>query len=71
MSLSYVVSRRASEDIDQNIDYIAEDNLNAAVAFESKLFESFERLAEHPNIGHERLDIASKGVRFGCLRSGI
>jgi toxin ParE1/3/4 len=68
MNPSYVISYRASEDIDQIIDYIAEDNLNAAISFENKLFESFELLAEHPKIGHERLEIAFEGVRFWVFK---
>ena len=53
----YLITRRAQEDIDEILKYIAADNLNAALAFSDRLTELFELLAENRKIGRERPEL--------------
>jgi|GEM_PF-654304 len=68
MSTHYVLSLPATDDIEQIIDYIAEDNLIAAIAFERDVFEAFDRLVTHPKVGHIKQGVAAPPMRFWIFR---
>ena len=64
--IGYVVSPLARQDILEITDYIAADNLDAAVRLRDRLFAAFAGLAKRPGLGHARDDLVSReaGVRF-------
>lgn len=55
---NYALSLRAETDIESILDYIAQDDPIAAVAFYESLDHLFHRLADFPKIGRERNEIA-------------
>ena len=59
---NYVISRPAQTDIDEIVAYIAEDNLDAALAFEARLTQLFRMLANNPKSGRERPELM-EGLR--------
>ncbi|MDP4880005.1 MAG: type II toxin-antitoxin system RelE/ParE family toxin [Opitutales bacterium] len=59
---NYALSQRAEEDIESILDYIAEDDPQAALSFYKDLERVFRRLARHPRIGRERNEI-TQGIR--------
>lgn len=64
MKLNYFISDYAEKDIEEIITYIAEENPRAAKIFLDELFESMEKIASFPEIGHLRNDLTQKPVRF-------
>lgn len=52
MATNYVLSLIAEQDIDEAITYIAQENTQAAYDFVDALYESFEKLADSPYLGH-------------------
>jgi plasmid stabilization system protein ParE len=62
--MRYVLSDDASLDLDGIWDYIAEDDIDAADQFISKLFEAFDGIGDTPGIGHKREDLTSYPVLF-------
>ena len=56
------VSRDAREDLLQIFEYIAEDNLTAAIAFEDELRDCFSMLAIWREAGRRRSELG-KGLR--------
>jgi antitoxin ParD1/3/4/toxin ParE1/3/4 len=61
---SYSVSRRASHEVAEIVDYIAVDNPDAAERVRRAFTEAFERLAKRPGIGHRRVDLTPLPLRF-------
>lgn len=57
MATNYVLSSIAEQDIDEVITYIAQENSQAAYDFVDALYESFEKLADNPYLGHVREDL--------------
>lgn len=62
----YILSPLARQDIIEIIDYIAADNLAAALRLRDRLFIAFDLLDKQPGLGHVRDDLISRksGVRF-------
>ncbi|HTK37708.1 MAG TPA: type II toxin-antitoxin system RelE/ParE family toxin [Pyrinomonadaceae bacterium] len=58
----YFTTRKAEEDIDDILAYIAADNFDASIAFYADLTSRFEMLGMNPNAGRERPEL-SDGVR--------
>ena len=54
----YALSHRVEADIEGILNYIAQDDPVAAVAFHKSLEHLFQRLADYPKIGRERNEIA-------------
>lgn len=59
---NFALSQRAEEDIESILNYIAEDDPRAVLAFYKDLERVFRRLARHPKVGRERNEIA-QGIR--------
>jgi plasmid stabilization system protein ParE len=53
----YVLSVDADRDLDGIWDYIAEDNIDAADQWITRLFEAFEAIGDSPGIGNKREDL--------------
>lgn len=62
----YVVSPLARQDIIEITDYVAADNLSAALRLRDRLFAAFDLVGKRPSLGHVRDDLISReaGVRF-------
>jgi plasmid stabilization system protein ParE len=60
----YILGTDAALDLDVIWEYIADDNIDAADGWIAKLFDAFERLGQHPGIGHTRTDLTSYPVLF-------
>jgi plasmid stabilization system protein ParE len=60
----YVLSEDADRDLDGIWDYIAEDSIDAADRWISRLFDAFDNIGNAPGIGHNREDLTSYPVLF-------
>lgn len=69
MTKQHKLTLQARADLEDIWRYIAEDNPAAADRVEAALYESFDKLAQYPGLGHWREDIASKRVRFWGVHS--
>jgi plasmid stabilization system protein ParE len=64
----YVLSRLAADDIDDIWDFIAKRNIDAADRVIDELYRAIRKLAEMPQIGHVREDLADRTHRFWPVR---
>ena len=63
--IRYRLSRTAIDDLDTILTYLAEQSgWERSMNAEKRLFDSFERLAQDPGMGHRRLDRTSSPVYF-------
>jgi addiction module RelE/StbE family toxin len=62
--LRLIVSKRAQKDLDEIANYIAQDDLQAAIKVLDEIQHEFEILSEHPNIGQKRGELTTKPYRF-------
>jgi toxin ParE1/3/4 len=60
----YILSEDADLDLDGIRDYIAEDSVDAADQWISKLFDGFDAIGNTPGIGHKREDLTTYPVLF-------
>jgi plasmid stabilization system protein ParE len=60
----YVLTAEADQDLKDIWDYIAEDDVEAADRWDSKLRHAFEMLACTPQAGHSRTDLTDLVVLF-------
>jgi plasmid stabilization system protein ParE len=60
----YSVTRAAQSDIEDIVSTIWQDNPEAAEQVEERLYEAFDLLAQNPELGHKRLDLTDRPVRF-------
>ncbi|MGB8010774.1 MAG: type II toxin-antitoxin system RelE/ParE family toxin, partial [Terriglobales bacterium] len=61
---AYVLSPNALQDLQDIWDFVAIDNASAADQLEDEFFSAFEKLARQPRMGHTRLDLTERDVRF-------
>jgi plasmid stabilization system protein ParE len=61
---AYLLSPDALQDLQDIWDFVALDNVNAADQSEDEFFSAFEKLARQPRMGHTRLDLTDRDVRF-------
>ncbi len=64
----YSVEPAAENDLALIFDYIAQRNPDAADRIMDALVEAFDRLADHPKLGHRRTDLTDLPVRFWSVR---
>lgn len=69
MSPRYQLTASAQRDVDQITDFIAEDNVDAALRVLDALEEAFRQLAERPGMGHTRADLTARPVKFWSVYS--
>ncbi len=55
--LKYIITDDAEDDIDEILDYIAEDDFTAALDLYNRFLELFRILADNPNAGRLRADL--------------
>jgi plasmid stabilization system protein ParE len=65
---SYYLSLTAEQDIEDIVSYIALENSEAAFRFLDDLYELMTLLAANPLIGHKRIDLTDKPVRFWTFK---
>lgn len=58
----------AAQDITDIWQFIAGDNPIAATNFRNEILEAIRNLVSFPRQGHERADLASRGLRFQAIR---
>jgi plasmid stabilization system protein ParE len=61
---SYFLAEIAEQDIDNIVSYIAQDSSKTALRFLDSLYNTMDKLAETPFIGHTREDLTNQPVRF-------
>lgn len=66
---AFVLTEPAEQDLTDIWDYIAADNLEAADRVLDAIASAFVRLAERPEMGHYREDLADKSLRFDAVYS--
>ena len=70
MSPRYRLTPSAQQDVDRITDFIAEDNVEAALRVHDALEEAFRHLAEMPGVGHSRTDLTVIAVLHGARDVG-
>jgi plasmid stabilization system protein ParE len=60
----YVLGAGAERDLNEIWEHIAQDSIDAADRWMSKLFIAFAKLARNPGIGHTRPDLTRHAVSF-------
>jgi toxin ParE1/3/4 len=53
----YHLSSQADIDLTEIVDFIAKDNIDAALAVDARFTDMFEMLGQSPKIGKERADL--------------
>lgn len=62
--IKFVISLQARQDLDDIWFYIAKDSASNANKVEDAIVERLYLIAEHPSIGHVRVDVGDKSIRF-------
>ncbi|HEV2961930.1 MAG TPA: type II toxin-antitoxin system RelE/ParE family toxin [Candidatus Angelobacter sp.] len=65
----FVLTSQAEHDLDQILDYLVEDSIDAASRVLDAIEKSFDKLAKAPDIGHFREDLADKRHKFFLVYS--
>ncbi len=60
----YIFSTGAEADFDSILEYLAADSLQSVLDVHARFLEVFRLIAENPEAGHCREDLASRAVRF-------
>ena len=68
MNNNYKIKSKALEDIATIADLIREDNEKASLKFLQDLYDTFDKLANFPNIGITRKDFTYRDVRFFVVK---
>ena len=69
MTQAYRLTERAEADVDAITDFIAADNIDAAVKVVLALEDAFVLLASRPGIGHVRADLTDRPLKFWSVYS--
>ena len=69
MSLRYQLTSSAQQDVDRITDFIAADNVDAALRVHDALEEAFRHLTERPGMGHIRADLTVRPLKFWSVFS--
>ena len=64
----YVLHPEAYTDLDDLWEYIAEDSLGAAGRVQAELYGAIRKLASFPKLGHRRVDLTARPIRFIGVR---
>jgi antitoxin ParD1/3/4/toxin ParE1/3/4 len=65
----FILTSQAERDLDQILDYLVEDSVNAAGRVLDAIDKAFNKLAKTPGIGHFREDLADKQHKFFLVYS--
>ena len=64
MADAYILAEQAHRDRAEIWRYIAKDNPIAADQTDVRFEDAFQKLADHPHMGHRRSDLTLKPLRF-------
>jgi len=64
MRKNYRLDNPAQKDLRQILRYIGLDNMAASEKMRELFYDAFRKLGDNPHIGHERVDLTIKPVRF-------
>ena len=64
----YLLTEQAELDLQNIWDYIATESMETADAVAAEIQQAFEKLAQMPGLGHRRIDVRSRRVRFWSVR---
>jgi plasmid stabilization system protein ParE len=64
MKSTCTITEQGLRDIEDIVCYIAQDNVQAALAVERDFYDAFDRIAENPAIGHFKPEWTDKPYRF-------
>jgi plasmid stabilization system protein ParE len=67
----FVLAPAAVDDLSEIWLHIAAESAATADRIENQMFEAFERLAQHPGLGHRREDLTDRDVRFWPVESFV
>lgn len=56
--MKFIISPLARRNIEEIVRYIAEDNVTAALKLQDQFEQAFRTLAQFPDAGHRRRDLA-------------
>ena len=65
----YRLSEDAERDLEELVDFVAADSVEAARKVLADLFAAMQQLADMPRMGHVRPEIAEDDVRFWVVHS--
>jgi len=71
VSKTYRLTERAEADVDAITDFIAADNIDAAVKVVLALEDAFVLLASRPGMGHSRADLTDRPLKFWSVYSTL
>ncbi len=63
-----ILSPEAAADLEEIAEYIASENVDAAIRVLAEIRKAMERLTDTPEIGHSREDLTSEPFRFWPVR---
>ena len=69
MTRGYCLTPSAQIDVELITDFIAKDNVDAALRVHDALEEAFRHLAEMPAMGHTREDLTDRPLKFWSVYS--
>jgi plasmid stabilization system protein ParE len=64
----YALHPEAFSDLDEIWEYVAADNIDAADEMIADIVATLRTLAASPHIGHRRLDLTTRPLRFHVVR---
>jgi plasmid stabilization system protein ParE len=67
----FVLHPEAVNDLEEIWDYVAADNLEAADRVLDELYDTIKSLVPFPHIGHIRLDLTTRPLRFQIVRDYV
>ncbi len=67
----FIISQLARNDLAEILNFIAEDDLDAAAKFQNEIFAKLACLARIPFLGHRRTDLTKQTFGFGQPQSTI
>jgi plasmid stabilization system protein ParE len=67
--IRYVLSEDAETDLDELVEFVAADSIEAARRLLGDLDQAMLQLAEIPHMGHVRAELAETDVRFWVVHS--
>lgn len=69
MGASFRLTPEADSQLGEILEFIAEDNEEAAVRVRNALYEALDMLAKMPEIGHAREDLTERPLKFWSVYS--
>jgi len=63
-----ILSPEAAADLEEIAEYIASENVDAAIRVLAEIRQGMDRLKDAPEIGHSREDLTSEPLRFWPVR---